>query len=805
MFAKTPLQYWGIYFILLYTYTWKMEKLHPKRSCWWDWPAIGLLFVLLETVASRLAATTWTPFLYLIQTFTSISFVIGIALGYSRFRRGTVRWLTFFYMLILLPLEWTLVIDQKVSLEEQLLSVGGRLVFSISAFLARRPVEDPLFFVAIMSIAFWIISSWASFTLVRNQNYLGAVLPAGIGLLVIQGYDNLNESRLWFVAFFICIALLLLGRLQFLLNKSSWRERHIFLSPDNSLDLTSSMAMTVGLIIIIAWTIPASVAGVNSAVKTWNRLTRPWHEFQQRMENAVSALESPNRGKPSEFYGTDLRLGTGFPNSKSVMFIARVPNLPVDQQPPRYYWRGRVYDTFSKGDWTATGTNLEDYSPGPEQRPGEQDMARFSFQIGEANMSLLYAPSQPVWVSRPGNRLVSPIDPRDKEVFAWIALPGLLPGETYQIESIIKNPTTQQLREAGTQYPDWVTQKYLQLPQDFSPRIAALAKEVTASADTPYDKSMAITDYLRQNIKYSVTIQRPPSNKDPLEWMLFDYKQAYCVYYATSEVLMLRSLGIPARMAVGFSQGNELTVDVGPGQQPRPIPGRYVVLRNNAHAWPEVYFPEIGWVEFEPTASQAPLDRPLPPQEAANAGPASELRTENNLDIPNEEQMPEGAGAPVEKAAPPFLFYVLILLLAAACAALIVFLSRRYALPARLPVFLHTTFERNGIEVPIWIIRWESWVKLSPIEKAFESINFALRLLDGPAPVHTTPIERAAKLTSILPDKADQIKILLDEHQTSLYTSRIGDVTQARRAAFEIRKKVINERISRFFFGTPPS
>ena len=226
-----------------------MEKLHVQQSRWWDWAAVGLLFVLLQTVASRLVATTWTPFLYLIQTFTYIGFVVGIALGYSQFRRGTVRLLTFIYMLLMLPLEWTLIIDQHASLEEQFASVAGRLFFSASDFFARQPVEDPIFFVALMSITFWIISSWAGYTLVRNQNYLGSVLPAAIGLIIIQNYDNGIAGRLWFLAFFAFIALLLLGRLQYLQNKSSWRARRIFLSPDNSVDLTSSMAIAAGLII----------------------------------------------------------------------------------------------------------------------------------------------------------------------------------------------------------------------------------------------------------------------------------------------------------------------------------------------------------------------------------------------------------------------------------------------------------------------------------------------------------------------------------------------------------------------------
>ena len=68
--GKTPLQYWLLDSFLLYTYTHKMEKLHVPQSRWWDWAAVALHFVLLQTVASRLVATSWTPFLYLTQTFT---------------------------------------------------------------------------------------------------------------------------------------------------------------------------------------------------------------------------------------------------------------------------------------------------------------------------------------------------------------------------------------------------------------------------------------------------------------------------------------------------------------------------------------------------------------------------------------------------------------------------------------------------------------------------------------------------------------------------------------------------------------
>jgi transglutaminase-like putative cysteine protease len=773
-----------------------MEKLHVPLSRWWDWAAVALHFILLETVASRLVATGWTPFLYLIQTFTYMGFVIGIALGYSTFHRGTTRWLSFFYMLILLPLQWTLVIDQSASLEEQLLSVGGRLFFSTSDFLARRPVDDPLFFVAVMSIAFWIISSWAGFTLVRNQDYLGAVLPAAIGIIIIQNYDHAIPGRLWFLAFFAFMALLLLGRLHFLQNKQSWRERRIFLSPDNSVDLTSSMAIAAGLIIILAWTTPGSISSMKSAVKTWNRVTRPWHEFTQRMENAVSALESPSGGTRGEFFGSQLALGRGFPLSDLVMFDVESPELPAEQRPPRYYWRGRTYDRFVNGQWYTTGTTREEYSPAltdPYNVNNEgKTAAHFVVNTGDTTFSLLYSPAQPIWVSRPGVTFTTPAD-SGKDLVAWHAYPALRGGETYQVDAILSNPNRQQLQDAGTNYPEWVTQRYLQLPQNFSPRIQELAKEITKDAATPYEKSLAITQYLRQNIKYAETIEAPPRNRDALEWILFNSKEAYCVYYASAEALMLRAVGVPARMAVGFAQGER-------------DGNNYIVRRYNAHAWPEVYYPDIGWVEFEPTAGQAPLDRPLPPQDGENANPLNpigEVLSEGAQDFAGREQVQEGVGAAAEQATPAFqpIFLVPIL---AVLAGLMIFLSYRYGLHMHVPSLLRATIERSGIDVPIWVLRWENWVKLSPIEKAFESVNFGLKYLDQPVPVHTTPSERASRLQRLLPNTADQIKILLDEHQTSLYTSRTADVLQARNAAFHIRKQAILERIRYLFVGKPP-
>jgi len=140
------------------------------------------------------------------------------------------------------------------------------------------------------------------------------------------------------------------------------------------------------------------------------------------------------------------------------------------------------------------------------------------------------------------------------------------------VDAVVKNPNIEELRAAGNQYPQWVIDEYLQLPENFSPRIKALAAEITAKSETPYDKTFAITTYLRDNIEYASTIPTAPRNTDPLEWILFQYKKGYCVYYATSEVLMLRSIGIPARMQWGLHKALAPSIQVGIKLWKKPLP-----------------------------------------------------------------------------------------------------------------------------------------------------------------------------------------------------------------------------------------
>jgi len=132
-------------------------------------------------------------------------------------------------------------------------------------------------------------------------------------------------------------------------------------------------------------------------------------------------------------------------------------------------------------------------------------------------------------------------------------------------------------------------------------RVKELAENIAGLMPTPYDQAIAIESWLRANIAYDEKLEAPPLGTEASDYILYETKRAYCTYYATAMVMMLRSLGVPARMAAGYAQGEQTPAD--------GAAAHYSVKVKDAHAWVEVFFPRYGWIEFEPTAGQPPLNR----------------------------------------------------------------------------------------------------------------------------------------------------------------------------------------------------
>ena len=187
---------------------------------------------------------------------------------------------------------------------------------------------------------------------------------------------------------------------------------------------------------------------------------------------------------------------------------------------------------------------------------------------------------------------------------------SLEPGFSYTVSSATDIPSLAGLVAADGDVPPDIAEKHLLLPDGFNPRVAGLASEITADASGPYAKALVLQNFFLENFVYSL---RVPSGHDTdrMEQFLFEDRRGYCEQFAGTYAAMARAIGLPSRVAVGFTPG-EL------------IDGEYVVTGSHYHAWPEVW---IGgrWVYFEPTpgrgAPGAVIYTGVPPQQVVPGDP----------------------------------------------------------------------------------------------------------------------------------------------------------------------------------------
>jgi transglutaminase-like putative cysteine protease len=748
-----------------------------------DWQATLLVVSLVQLASTRLAITEWVPSLNVTQVLSLYAVVLGLALGYSNLTRRNVIWMAIEYGLLVIPLQLISATERTENIYEDLRHLFGRVFESFDLFFRSQPVYDTLFFVLLTSVGLWVVGLYAGYHFSRHGSYLNTVVPPGLIILIVQIYDPWMPLRAWGLALYIFVALALLGRMHYTVNKARWKKQHVFFSSDTEWEFTRSILLTAVIAVLLAWTLPGVVTNIKPVTRAWRDLTRP---FIERLSDAVRALDSPYGTSPSgDFYGTDLKLGSNAPLSDTQVFTVDI--VREDAPVLRYYWRGRVYEHYENGQWNNTTSRSRAFDPLVDEissmQGSDQNEVQLEISINFPKQELLYGPSEMTWVNRSGRMSVAPIDGDVVEVLAWFADPALAAGATYEVHARIANPSIQDLRAAGVDYPDWVIENYLQVPAQIQPELKELAEQITASYEIPYDRTQAITSYLRHQIQYETKITgTPPRGVDPLLWVLFDYKKGFCMYYASAEVLMLRTLGIPARLAVGFAQG-----------QYDEANERYEVARLNSHAWPEVYFPGIGWVEFEPTANQDLLNRPQERIETTNDDPANngpqgplalpdvDLENLTGFDRAQDEEGELVVSSTGNSWAQFILPGSLILILAIG-----VYLVRRHSVTMRLPVYLAERYARNGTQPPPWLSNWAKWSSLLPIERSFQTINLSLRWLGEPRLRHATPAERAHRLAKAMPAARESIDQLAHEYEMALFSARPANLSTARRASLRI-------------------
>ncbi|MCX8067066.1 MAG: DUF3488 and transglutaminase-like domain-containing protein [Anaerolineae bacterium] len=745
-------------------------------SRWGDWLAALYLLAALSTAAGRVVATNWTEHLILLQTVSFWGGVVGLLLGQSRFLPLPCFLLGSAYGLFLIPWQLGLTLKGDLLWPQRVLLLRDRLWVALDQFVAREPVRDPLLFLTLMAILFWGMSVGAGYVVARRGDPWRALIPPGLTSVVVQIYDPVPPSRIWILALYIFFALLLISRLAYLRYQRKWRTERVILPPFLGLDWGRFALRFVLIVVLLAWALPAPRTMVQSVQRAWENVARPWTRFRERISNLFEPLEGGALVPVGEYYGPQLALGQS-------ALLGDIPLLRVKGPSPppgvAYYWRARVYDTYRDGLWVEHYLSVQPFAGVTQPETEGRWPAVFTYTT-LSPLSLLYLAPQPVWVDVPVRADLYSSDPPD--VAALHADPPLRAGETYRAGSLLTAATAAQLRAAGTDYPAWVTERYLQLPSDITPRTRALAQEIARGKETPYDIAVAITEYLRYNIRYSPRVPEPPRGRELVDWFLFDHRRGFCTYYATAEVVLLRSLGIPARLAVGFARG-EWDLQT----------GAYLVRERDAHAWPEVYFPGVGWVEFEPTAIQPEIIRP-----SGESLEEQELLPQDWMErrLARLEEMEEpGEGEPTPPRLPPpspqrRLFPWAWL--AGTAGLLLMLLAARFRrrVPFRMspfPVLLERGIRQAGLEPPPLIQRWAYEATLPEVARAYLELNRALSRLGVPAGPGETPAERGARLVRLLPETTEAVRQLLEEYQGVTYGTRLPDPQRARQAARAIR------------------
>ena len=302
---------------------------------------------------------------------------------------------------------------------------------------------------------------------------------------------------------------------------------------------------------------------------------------------------------------------SGATSSVDLHFRGRLGDAPVMyvRTGAPAYWRGLVFDAYRGGTWTATNHGYREMQPYvpprflPPAPPHNLGTFVQTFRVVRPLPGVINA-------AYPIQSLYAPVAALREDAYGTFHTPSALrPGQTYSVVSYLPDLTPNALRadELDLGVPD-DNPAYLET-EGLSPQAQRLAFEVTKGATNPFDLVMALTNYMQRSYRYTLDLPRVPTGRDPVDWFLFDVKTGYCEQFATAEVLMLRSLGIPARLATGYATGDY-----------DPLLNQAVVRERDAHAWVEVYFGKHGWVPVDPTPGVDPLATTRWPSHWAGGG-----------------------------------------------------------------------------------------------------------------------------------------------------------------------------------------
>lgn len=727
------------------------------------WGTVALMLLMVLCTAWSIQAADWTDGLSILQAVVLVGGILGIVLAKARVPGRLAHALA-----LLAGVTWsiyltsrTLATSSGLFFETAIVELDRMLQGWLFALFTGGTSSGDIVFLFLLCLLLWLMAYTCAWSIFRWQQVWWAVILCGAALMVNLTYAPTNLNG-FFIAY-ILFALLLVVRSNLTSYQQEWQEARIAYNSEVVYSFLRAGFLVILVATALSWLAPDVLAS-RPMQKVLDRLGDPWQKLQDRSSRLFQDLNYRNEPALISF--------TRSTKFRGAVELTDRPVMDIEAEAGRY-WRVVVFHEYTGDGWSNTDTEVilipadEPTLFMPEFQQRREVTQTITLLQNSGPRGTLAAAGQPLRASLPTRAVVSLIAPdEDREQIPGPSLLSVAPGdpsalyaqtplqagETYQVVSSLTKVFAEDLRQASTEYPSWIVPRYLQLSESVSERTRELAQQITARSETPYDKAIAIEAYLRR-IPYNETIDAPRAGQDGVDYFLFERQEGYCDYHASAMVVMLRAAGVPARYVQGYGQG-------------QAVEGVFHVLEEDGHAWPEVFFPGYGWIEFEPTPGEPVLVYPSEDSgesdQPGNRGRRTdrpEMEGIDTLDFGDQEPIPTPSlGAFWEKARP---WIGLVLLLAA------LFLA---------PV--------------VWVLvrRRQRMEEFSIIERVYQDLmDWVQRLLKLQPLAHQTPHEYASDLGRIMPQGQAAVERITDLYVQERFGGKMVDETAVEGAWQETR------------------
>ncbi|HET6746080.1 MAG TPA: transglutaminaseTgpA domain-containing protein [Candidatus Limnocylindria bacterium] len=615
---------------------WARRYLQPREG----WLAAALLMVMLLSLCWAVQRAEWLE---------QAEFLVPVA--FYALLLGAILGLTTLSVVAVLP------ISAVVGGAIVLWAVGGEYFPGMSQaarFLTLRsegidwariltdqgyaPQLSP--YALALGLLMWSTAFIAAYTMYRHHRVLDAILLVGAAL--VANLSATLTNLFIYIVIFMLAALLLWLRAALIGREEGWQRRRV-----NENTEVPAAIMRSGLVFIATSIVMASVlttvAVAAPLTAVWNNLDTVWTDARGQLDLWFGGLNNADSRFTGTSFGPSFSI-SGEWTSRDDPVLTVAATLPL-------YMRARTYDVWKGRGWEQSqrrsrevATEQPIFPEESAERPTVNDAfrkQRIEVQIQRPSARQLFTTGYPISISAPVIVTETNGQPFLGSVDAATSIPA---GSSYFLTAAMSNATRTQLSAAGTNYPQEILDSYLGL-EGVTDRTRDLAEQIEAQSrdKDPYSLAEAIVNYFRVNDEFDYQTVAPlptDPDRDLVDYFLFDPdggKVGYCEHFASSMVVLARSLGIPARLAVGYAPGQRLEA-IRSTQGGPPIT-LWQVRERNAHAWPELYFPGYGWERFEPTKGVAPIRRangdPLPP--ASPGGPTASTPPRIDEGLPDDE------------------------------------------------------------------------------------------------------------------------------------------------------------------------